>query len=90
MNHIFKDGNEWKWYYSGQDGEHNDWVKLKTYKIKSTEINSVSHYPKSIQKSMQNISGTKKIYIHQNGEKFQADGKRLLSDKQKLKPPSGE
>lgn len=32
-NIIFRDGNEWKWYYSDEADEYNNVIKLRTYPI---------------------------------------------------------
>ena len=30
-NIIFRDGNEWKWYYSDEADEYNNVIKLRTH-----------------------------------------------------------
>ena len=30
---IFKDDTEWKWYYSDEADEYNNWIKLRTHPI---------------------------------------------------------
>lgn len=44
-NIIFRDGNEWKWYYSDEPDEYNNAIRLRTHPITNGTVDNVPPNP---------------------------------------------